>query len=360
MRQLKRGIGLMSGTSLDGLDIAYCEFKSVGSDYQYKILNCKTVSYSNEWKRKLTFDADISAYGLKVLDLEFGNWMGVQVNEFMKAYDLKPAFIASHGHTWFHVPEKRINQQIGDGFELYRLTNIPVINDFRSLDIRMGGQGAPLVPIGDELLFSAYDCCVNLGGIANISGKVAGKRLSFDVAPFNLVLNYLSEKLGMVFDENGNQARKGNTISDLKSDLEKLPYFSARPPKSLGIEWLNEKVFPLLEIYSHHQPVDLLNTYIEFSCEQLVKGFESFDNWKRVLLTGGGTHNQYFVERLKQIIGENSEVVIPSAELIDFKEAMVFAFLGLLRLENQVNCLKEVTGASFSASGGVIYDQYIQ
>ena len=353
------GIGLMSGTSLDGLDIAYCEFEVSEEHYGFKIICAETINYSEEWKNKLTFNSEISAYELKKLDLEFGSWIGIRVNDFIKANQLKPDFIASHGHTWFHEPENRINMQIGDGYEIFRITEIPVINDFRSLDIRLGGQGAPLVPIGDEMLFPAYDCCVNLGGFANISGKVADRRISFDVMPFNLLLNYWSRKLGLAFDAYGKIASSGKLIASLKSDLEKLKYFSDPPPKSLGVEWLNKEVFPLIESYEDQPVSDLMNTYTLFSAEQLLQSFDVFDKCQTVLLTGGGAYNRYFVEQLKLMTGGSAKIILPEPEIIDFKEAMVFAFLGLLRLDNKINCLNQVTGASKSVSGGMIYDHYI-
>ncbi|MEL6558500.1 MAG: anhydro-N-acetylmuramic acid kinase [Bacteroidota bacterium] len=353
------GIGLMSGTSLDGLDMAYCEFYVSEDRYDFKIACAETINYSDDWKNELTFDPNVSAYDLKKLDLKFGSWIGLQVNEFINTHQLKPSFIASHGHTWFHEPENRINLQIGDGYEIYRLTRIPVINDFRSLDIRMGGQGAPLVPIGDELLFPAYDCCVNLGGFANISGKAGGKRISFDVMPFNLLLNFCSRKLGLAFDAGGEMASSGKLISALKSDLEKLKYFSDSPPKSLGVEWLHREVFPILESYKGEKIADLLYTYTLFSAEQLLQSFDVFDRYRTVLLTGGGAYNQYFVEQLKLMSGDRTKIILPDPGVIDFKEAMVFAFLGLLRLDNKINCLNQVTGASKSVSGGIIYDQFI-
>ena len=348
----------MSGTSLDGLDIAYCEFTQSGEYYGFKILCAETVVYTDYWRKRLTFDPEISAYNLKKLDLEFGNWVGEQVQSFIFNNQLNPTYIASHGHTWFHEPENKINQQIGDGYEIYRLTGIPVVNDFRSLDIRMGGQGAPLVPIGDELLFSDYDCCINLGGIANISGKKDCVRISFDVAPFNLLMNHWSQKLGLAFDKNGEVAKNGKLISSLKANLANLQYFSDLPPKSLGVEWLNQEVFPIIRNYENLAIADLLNTYTQFCAEQLIKSFKSFDQCRTVLLSGGGAYNRFFVDQLRLMAGERVNIVLPEPTVIDFKEAMIFAFLGWLRLNNQINCLKGVTGASKSVSGGMIYDHY--
>jgi len=349
----------MSGTSLDGLDIVYGSFIKQGESWHYDIIRGRTVEYSDELRSRLVFNPNISAYDLKVLDLDLGTWMGAEVKKFRDEFDITPEYIASHGHTWFHEPAKRLNYQIGDGYELYRLNRIPVVNDFRSFDIRFGGQGAPLVPIGDHLLFDEYDCCLNLGGIANASGMRGGKRVSYDITPFNLVLNRLAQQLGMPYDDGGKKARNGQLIEALLKDLSALSYFNLTPPKSLGIEWLNETIYPLLANYQSDDTADLLRTFVHFTANQIADGLGYFDHKSSVLVTGGGAYNDFFVELLTDRLEGHSKVILPAKELIDFKEALVFAFLGLLRLENKVNCLKDVTGAIASVSGGMIYNQKI-
>ena len=345
----------MSGTSLDGLDLAYCAFSEEDDRYLYDVLATETVAYDEKWKKRLTFQPNLSGYDLQLLDLQFGTWLGQTTEVFIAKHKARPDFIASHGHTWFHEPDRRLNLQLGDGFEIHRITKVPVVNDFRSLDIRLGGQGAPLVPIGDQLLFSDYDCCINLGGIANISGLKSNKRISFDIAPFNLVLNRLAAKADLEYDAGGGLAATGTLLTTLKKSLAQLPYFHQNPPKSLGIEWVSEWMFPHLE--KGDRVADLLRTYLGFVSEQVVKSFEYFDSAKTMLVTGGGAKNTLFIDLLQQAAGDTINLHVPGEQLIDFKEAIVFAFLGFLRLENKVNCLKEVTGASQSVSGGVIYDQ---
>ena len=350
----------MSGTSLDGLDIAYCAFTKEDNQYRYNVIAAETLVYDDQWRQRLTFDPNLSGYDLKLLDLQYGTWLGETVAGFIERHQATPDFIASHGHTWFHEPENRLNLQIGDGYEIHRITKVPVINDFRSLDIRLGGQGAPLVPVGDHLLFSEYDCCINLGGIANISGLQGSKRISFDIAPFNLVLNKLAAREGLDYDEGGQLAASGKEIPTLSNAINKLPYFQQSPPKSLGIEWISEEIFPLLGDLGSSRTADLLHTYVQFVTGEMARSLSCFDRQERILVTGGGARNHYFIECLKQQTGQGVTIEVPDELLIDFKEAIVFAFLGLLRSNYEVNCLREVTGASLSVSGGVVYDQLVR
>ncbi|MGB3465354.1 MAG: anhydro-N-acetylmuramic acid kinase [Cyclobacteriaceae bacterium] len=360
MSEWNTGIGVMSGTSLDGLDLVCCRFLEVKENIRFGILSARTIPFSSEWRERLVFDEHISGFDLKKLDLEFGTFIGDSINRFIEEENLQPDFIASHGHTWFHDPNVRMNYQLGDGSEIYNVTRIPVVNDFRSLDIRMKGQGAPLVPVGDELLFSQYDCCVNLGGIANISGKKDRMRTSFDVVPFNLVLNLLANRLDLPYDRDGLQASQGKNDPAFREALGSFAYFDQTPPKSLGIEWVKNEIYPVIKRFDQLSTQDLLCTYVAFCCEQLVNSIGFFDKCEKILITGGGAHNGYFISSLKELIGEGSTIVVPGAEIVDFKEALIFAFLGKLRLENKVNCLKEVTGAASSVSGGIVYDNYIE
>ena len=357
MKQTFTAIGLMSGTSLDGLDIAYCAFTQEGGNYRYRLLAAETTSYDDSWRARLTFRPDLSGYELKALDIAYGTWLGEKVADFIMRHNATPDFVASHGHTWFHDPANRLNLQLGDGYEMHRLIGRTVVNDFRSLDIRMGGQGAPLVPIGDHLLFKEYDCCINLGGIANISGMKAGQRLSFDIAPFNLVLNKLAAREGLAYDAGGKLAASGKLLTPLSDELAQLGFFQQPPPKSLGIEWVSEVVYPLFDQHSDLLSKDLLHTYSSFAANEVSRSIRFFDQHRRVLVTGGGAKNDFFISQLRQQLGASATIEVPDDQLVDYKEAIVFAFLGLLRITNQVNCLKEVTGASQSVSGGVVYDQ---
>lgn len=345
-------IGLMSGTSLDGLDMAYCEFEKEET-WSFKCLSFETVSYPQHLFDRLKIVTKHTAEELFAVDVELGRWFAKRVNSFIEKNNLQVDFIASHGHTVFHQPEKGFTLQIGNGNVLNNLTGLPVICDFRSKDVSLGGQGAPLVPIGDKLLFSDYDYCVNLGGIANISFDENNERVAFDVVPCNMVLNRLAEKVGKTFDRNGDLARSGKVQYDLLEQLDAWSYLKKSPPKSLGYEQVNKEVFPELDHDKFAIP-DLLATYTYHISKQLVNVINR--KATNVLLTGGGAHNEFLVQLLSKQLAGKAKVVVPDRQLVDFKEAIVFAFLGVLKARDEVNCLASVTGASQDSSGGVIYE----
>jgi len=240
-------IGLMSGTSLDGLDLCFAKFTKENKSWSYEILQAETFPYTDLWEKKLRNSIHLKAEEIFELNSKFGFFLAKKVQEFIEKYALQNIdVIASHGHTVFHQPEKKYTLQIGDGRAIKILTKIPVVYDFRSQDVLMGGNGAPLVPIGDEFLFSEFDACLNLGGFSNISFKENGKRIAFDICPVNIVLNYFAKYLGKDFDENGDFARAGKVNSDILEKLNSLEYYYQNPPKSLGIEWVNDYIFPKL------------------------------------------------------------------------------------------------------------------
>jgi len=346
-------IGLMSGTSLDGLDIAFCRFVVDKNKWSFSILNAETVQYSDAWLQKLSTAANLSALDFSLLHHQFGLFLGQSVADFIKKYSIKPDFVSSHGHTIFHQPDKKLTVQIGSGAAIASVCKLPVVNDFRVLDVLLGGQGAPLVPIGDRLLFPDYDYCLNLGGFANISYEHNQRRIAYDVCPVNIVLNHYAEKTGHRFDKDGMLAKSGNVHLPLLEVLNNNPFFhiNKHTPKSLGIEWVLKHVFPLID--SFHLPVnDILRTYCEHIVVQLSKVPETIPQLK-LLVTGGGVYNHFLVELLKQKC--EIQFVIPEKEIIEFKEALIFAFLGVLRMRNEVNCLNSVTGASADNCGGSIY-----
>jgi len=342
-------IGLMSGTSLDGLDIVYVKFQK--SDYaNFEILLAETISYSDIWKERLQSAINLDKNGTSVLHNEYGVFLGIKTKEFISKNNIqKLDFIASHGHTVFHQPEKGITLQVGDGEEILKATNCTVVADFRTQDVQLGGQGAPLVPIGDRLLFSGYQACVNLGGFANISYERNDLRIAFDICPVNIVMNYYSNKMGLEYDDKGIIASKGTIHQGLLKELNSLPFYSKKPPKSLGLEWVQQYVFPLVDKYkldSHN----ILRTFLEHVAQQISQIIQPFDT---ILFTGGGVYNDFLIKRIEDI-GKNN-IIIPADHIINYKEALIFALLGLLKLQGQVNCLSSVTGAQKNHSSGKIF-----
>lgn len=342
-------IGLMSGTSLDGLDIVYVKFEK-DIDYKFQILSNQTIQYSEDWKLKLQNAIYLDSKSLDLLDSDYGVYMSKKVNEFIQNNNIQNVdFIASHGHTIFHEPHKGITKQIGSGEELSRITQKTVVCDFRTRDVELGGQGAPLVPIGDQLLFSDYDACINLGGFSNISLDYKDQRIAYDICPVNSVLNFYSSKLGFAYDENGNMAKSGKIDFKVLKELNSLDYYSSSYPKSLGIEWVHKTVFPVL---SQMESIDdILRTFVEHCAIQISK---SIENSNSVLFTGGGVFNAFLMNRIRAL--SDTAIVIPDKSIIEFKEALIFAFLGLRRLENKVNCLSSVTGAKHDHSSGKIFN----
>ena len=342
-------IGLMSGTSLDGLDIVYVKFQK--SDYaNFEILLAETISYSDIWKKRLQNAINLDKNGTSVLHNEYGVFLGIKTKEFISKNNIqKLDFIASHGHTVFHQPEKGITLQVGDGEEILKATNCTVVADFRTQDVQLGGQGAPLVPIGDRLLFSGYQACVNLGGFANISYERNDLRIAFDICPVNIVMNYYSNKMGLEYDDKGALASKGTIHQGLLKELNSLTFYSKKPPKSLGLEWVQQYVFPLVDKYkldSHN----ILRTFLEHVAQQISQIIQPFDT---ILFTGGGVYNNFLIKRIEHLGKKN--IIIPADHIINYKEALIFALLGLLKLQGQVNCLSSVTGAQKNHSSGKIF-----
>ncbi len=347
-------IGLMSGTSLDGLDVAYFRLTYKNENWIYNILNAETLPYDAALIDSLRDAETASGNSLIALDHTFGKYMGEQVKNFVSKYNLQPDFVASHGHTIFHQPEKNISLQIGNGAYLAAHAGLPVVCDFRTLDIALGGQGAPLVPIGDELLFKDYDYCLNLGGIANISFNYKGKRIAYDISACNMLLNTLANHAGLNYDEDGKLARSGKLDEQLLQSLNSPLYFTQPYPKSLGKEWALDNSLKTLED-STASINDKLHTACHHIAQQIANSLHPADHKQRILATGGGAFNSYLIELLQQYAGSNYLIEVPSPELVSFKEALVFSFLGVLRWRNQVNSLQTVTGASRDSIGGAIY-----
>ena len=344
-------IGIMSGTSLDGVDIALCQFEHNRLQWKYKLLNSAMFAYSKEWKNKLSTAHTLDSYKFIQLHKEYGQYLGLLVNRFINGMPIKINLIGSHGHTVFHVPEEKITFQLGDGHMIAAETGITTISDFRTFDVALGGQGAPLVPIGDELLFHNYDYCINLGGFANVSYKKDSKRIAFDICPVNIAINLLSSEAGKEFDKDGFLAMKGKVNDKLLKKLNSLDYYQQIPPKSLGREWFEKNIIELIQ-NSDIKLEDRLRTMYEHIAIQISVSVLN-EKQRSVLLTGGGALNKYLVQLIKE--HSHHQFVVPGAPVIEFKEAIIFAFLGVLRTRNEINVLSSATGAKSDSCSGVIH-----
>lgn len=349
-------IGLMSGTSLDGLDICYAKFSFKAEKWEYEILNTQVVNYSGLLLEKLKTAAKLSGLDLFLLDKELGLFYGKSVNDFISKNAISKTdidAIASHGQTIFHQPEIGFTCQIGCGETIAAETGIQTINDFRKKDVLNGGQGAPLVPIGDKLLFSKQaDAFLNIGGFANFSKIHEDDSVTaFDICPANIVINYFARSLGLEYDKNGIIASENEVNNSLFEMLNEIPTYSETQPTSLGIEWIEKEFFTNFYL-SKSSDKENLSTVTEHAAFQIAKRLNEHD-CNSVFITGGGAKNSYLISRIQHYF--NGRIVIPDEETIDFKEALIFAFLGVLFLENIPNCLPSVTGAHKAVVGGVMH-----
>lgn len=344
-------LGIMSGTSLDGVDIAQCLFTlDTSQKWSFTILKTKTIAYPKKWVTQLKKAIGYSQDKIDALNVAYTTYLANCINQFIERYQLKNIdAVCSHGHTILHQPHKGITLQIGNLQLLANILNQRVVCDFRVQDVALGGQGAPLVPIGDALLFSEYNYCLNLGGFANVSYQSQNKRIAFDICPVNIVLNFYAEKLGFSYDEGGKIAQLGVCNEPLLKKLNALEYYSKNPPKSLGLEWVQENIFPLLE-NAKETPQNILATFVYHIAQQLTAHFKQNE---KVLITGGGVYNSFLIKSLQQ--KSSAKFIIPNDKIIQFKEALVFAFLGVLKLRNENNCLASVTGANKDHSSGIVF-----
>ena len=344
-------IGLMSGSSLDGVDIAYVNFSHDNKKWFFQIVEAGNVPYSEYWKEQLSLAFNKDKEELKELDKEYGRYLGSITKKFIMKYDMEPKLIASHGHTIFHRPEEGFTLQIGDGQEIANATGLMTINDFRTEDVEKGGQGAPLVPIGDRHLFDEYPICLNIGGIANVSYETEERRTAYDICMANQLLNYLAGKLGYDYDNNGCFAQQGTVNPELLNILNDNPYYKQDAPKSLGREFFENVQHKVIDD-SELSVYDLLATATEHIALQITNSTNHLDATK-MLITGGGAKNQYLINRIKAL--SKHEIVIPDTMIIDYKEALIFAFLATLKMEGKINVLSSVTGASSDSSSGKIW-----
>ncbi|WP_298505849.1 anhydro-N-acetylmuramic acid kinase [uncultured Maribacter sp.] len=356
MKKTFNVIGLMSGTSLDGLDLVYCQISEIDGVYGYTIAETKNIDYTPEMKSNLKNAIHLPALGLLELNNTYGTWLGEQTKLFIEEENLEVDFIASHGHTTHHQPKKGVTYQVGSGQHIANACNKIVINDFRTNDVALGGQGAPLVPIGDMLFFKEYDFCLNLGGISNISFQKGKDRIAYDIGLANMLLNYITQKIDLAYDKDGNLARSGKLNQNLLDRLNALEFYKLHYPKSIGYEWFLQEVIPLVNKTEDTIP-NLLHTAVVHICNQITLQIEqniSKEN-NKLLVTGGGALNSFLIDTLKKELQNSTTVVIPSKTVIEFKEALIFALMGVLKHQNKTNVLSTVTGAIKDSVSGIVY-----
>jgi anhydro-N-acetylmuramic acid kinase len=353
-------LGLMSGSSLDGLDIAYCHLEETGGVWKYQIMNSACITLPEDFKTKFVNINSTSIHEYLTLDSAFGKWQGVQINEFIINNNLehKVDLIASHGHTTLHNPAQGYSAQIGCGAQMAAATGIVVINNLRSVDVALGGQGAPIVPIAEQLLFKDYNAFLNIGGISNISIANENNIIAFDVCPANRVLNYLSNIISLQYDANGAEAAKGNVHQQLLNELNALQFYQKQAPKSLSNEFGTAIILPIFEKYNCSIQ-DKLRTACEHIAIQIVAAIEVNNINKtplKMLITGGGAFNTFLINLIKDKCAKhNCEIAIPDAETINYKEALAMALIGALRWREENNVLASVTGASRNSIGGALW-----
>jgi anhydro-N-acetylmuramic acid kinase len=349
-------IGVMSGTSLDGIDLAHLRFSIENGTWNFKILECETVAYNIIWLNKLKRAVSFSAVELIILNQDYTKLLGQIISNFIEKSNIKNIdAVCSHGHTILHQPQNGFTLQIGNLPEIAKYTNQKVVCDFRVQDVELGGQGAPLVPIGDRILFSEFDYCLNLGGFSNVSFEQNGSRIAFDISPVNTVLNYYANQLNLDFDDKGQISKSGKLNIDLYNELNALAYYKKTFPKSLGFEFVKEIVLPLVEQFSI--PIeDKMRTFTEHIAFQTSLSLNKTETQKkRILATGGGTYNTFLIERM-QFHLPNIKIIIPNKKILEYKEALIFGLLGVLKLRNEINVLSSVTGGKFDHSSGNIFN----
>lgn len=346
----------MSGTSLDGLDLCYTHITRVKEKWSFEIVASKSISYSSTLQSELKDSIYLNAERLLQLHNTYGTWLGEQARQFIRDEKIDPEYIASHGHTTHHRPDNGLTFQIGSGQHLANASGHTVICDFRSNDVALGGQGAPLVPIGDHLFFGEFDFCLNLGGISNISFVQKGKRIAYDIGLANMILNYITRKIDLDYDDEGRRARAGSIDESMLKKLNALQYYLLPHPKSIGYEWFVEEVVPIVE--GCDAPIEnLLHTAVHHICEKVAQQLRlnSTKDKNTLLVTGGGAMNHFLIDVLREKLQGHTEVIVPERKIVEFKEALVFALMGVLRVEREINIFKSVTGAKRDSSGGVIY-----
>lgn len=358
-----RAIGLMSGSSLDGLDMVLAEFTENAGKWTYEIVSADCQPYSAEWAEKLKNATNLSAREYLLLHSEYGHYLGQQVNKFIEKHNLhyKASLIASHGHTSFHMPAQKMTAQLGDGAAIAAVTGLPVVADLRALDVALGGQGAPIVPIGEKLLMPEYHYLLNIGGIANISINTT-PYIAFDICPANRVLNMLASDAGKEYDDGGKIAATGTVNEQLLEELNRLDYYKLPHPKSLANDFGTDVIYPMIQA-SGISTQDALRTYCEHIAFQTGKAVFGSSHFKlpasvsKLLVTGGGAFNHFLVSRIKVLLeAYNIQLISADDKLINYKEALIMAFIGVLRWRQEYNVLCDVTGAFRNTISGALWN----
>ncbi|XOV92460.1 MAG: anhydro-N-acetylmuramic acid kinase [Bacteroidota bacterium] len=344
-------IGIMSGSSLDGVDFCHATLTH-GAEWTFRILSTYTKEIPEDLKDSLRKSDQLSGHDLNLLDITYGEWIGQQLKEFMPK-DTPVDVVGFHGHTVFHEPNQKLSLQLGNGQMISQISGLEIVDDFRTKDLLLGGQGAPLVPKGDLSLFPEYQGWVNLGGIANVTIKKNEKIHAWDIAPCNQVLNFFAQKLGAPFDKGGRLAEKGSLDISWLEKIQGLSYFKLQPPKAMSNQWVVEQLLK-------EEGVDAgnaLHSFVEFLSDEIAQSISQFlSKDDRVFFTGGGAHNKYLMSKISEKLTRNGiQIVIPSSEIIDHKEALIFGFLGILRKLNLPNTLGIATGASHDTIAGVLH-----
>lgn len=346
-----RVIGVMSGSSLDGLDLALCELVHDVGDWSFNIQEARTVPYDAPFQQRLKEAMHGPALELARLHRDLGDRIGMACRQLLNGRPVD--LIASHGHTLFHRPEEGLTMQLGCGARIAAITGTTTVCDFRTMDVALGGQGAPLVPLGEQLLFPRHKAFLNIGGICNIALHGAERVTGYDVCIGNQALNALANEAGLPYDQDGTLARSGRTIPELLDALNALPFHHQAPPRSLGREWFDEHVRPMI-MASEHSIADRTAAVVEHIAQQLAAALAFAEG--PVLATGGGAHNGFLVERLRTLA--STSIDVPDRLTVDYKEALVFALLGVLRVRGEANTLSSVTGAQRGSTGGAVYHPY--
>ena len=359
-----RTIGLMSGSSLDGLDIVFAELEESRGTWSFTIKSAACYEYDDEWKQKLAEAKNLTAYNYFLLHAAYGKYLAKCVNYFIEENDLhhQVQLIGLHGHTVFHEPKFGITTQLGCGATLAAFTGINTVSDLRIMDVALGGQGAPIVPLGEKLLFPEYDFYLNIGGISNLSFQHQKQFIAFDVCPANRVLNMLAKNKGKDFDENGDMDASRKIITALLDKLNDLDYYTLSAPKSLSNNFGTDVVYPLIESFNV-STADALRTYTEhiaYQLQQSIRNIITNKNFEvqsfKLLVTGGGAFNSFLIKKIKENFASlNIEIIIPENNIVLYKEALIMALLAVLRWREENTVTASVTGASRSSIGGAVW-----
>jgi anhydro-N-acetylmuramic acid kinase len=358
---LYRVIGVMSGSSLDGLDIVFAEIQEQQGKWSYQLVAAECLPYSLKWNTQLRDAIHLSAKDYLLLHAEYGKYIGDEINRFIDKHELnyQVALIASHGHTTFHIPPL-MTAQLGDGASIAAVTGLPVICDLRSMDVALGGQGAPIVPIGEKLLFKDFDFFLNIGGIANISVNLPERYLAYDICAANRVMNMLVAPLSLEYDENGAIAATGSVDESTLNQLNALDYYQQSFPKSLANDFGTDVVYPILT--KGLSIPDALRTYVAHIAYQVAMAVTPQLNAipkseYKMMITGGGAFNGLLIDEIRQLLERfQVEIIVPDAGLVAYKEALIMGLCGVLRWREENTTLASVTGASRDSVGGAVYN----